>query len=219
MGKLKLLISLFMLILCINVVSAATIQGTIYDFSLEKMDNVVIEIDSQRYLSTDGTYMFTVEPGPYMLTATYVENSVTKLVSSDDVDVNGNMVFDIFLFPYFGDEDEMLNHTGLDFTYDTEEPAKSQWIYVGIIILLAVLLIANIFRNTLKKAKKVEHKEDLNSIVDIIKKHGGRTTQKEIRKEIPLSEAKVSLMIAELEHRGMVKKIKKGRGNIVIFEK
>ena len=59
---------------------------------------------------------------------------------------------------------------------------------------------------------------DINKIVDILKKEGGRATQKDIRKEAPLSEAKISLMIAELEHKGIIKKIKKGRGNIIVLE-
>jgi len=50
-----------------------------------------------------------------------------------------------------------------------------------------------------------------------LKKEGGRMTQKEIRKHINLSEAKISLVIAELEDSGKIKKIKKGRGNILIL--
>ena len=53
----------------------------------------------------------------------------------------------------------------------------------------------------------------------MIRKEGGRATQKDIRKQIPLSEAKISLMLAELEHKGVVEKIKKGRGNIIILKK
>ncbi|MBU2561116.1 MAG: hypothetical protein KKD17_02380 [Nanoarchaeota archaeon] len=60
---------------------------------------------------------------------------------------------------------------------------------------------------------------DLTRLVGIIKKEGGRTTQKELRKQIPLSEAKISLMISELEHRKIVQKVKKGRGNIIILKK
>ena len=56
-------------------------------------------------------------------------------------------------------------------------------------------------------------------IIKILIQEGGRTTQKGIRKQIPLSEAKISLMIAELEHKGIVDKIKKGRGNIIILKK
>ena len=42
---------------------------------------------------------------------------------------------------------------------------------------------------------------------------------KELRKEmLYLSEAKVSLIVTELEHKGLVEKIKKGRGNVLILK-
>src|SRR3989344_2647515 len=51
------------------------------------------------------------------------------------------------------------------------------------------------------------------------KKHDGRINQKELRKEmLYLSEAKVSLIVTELEHKGMIEKIKKGRGNVLILK-
>ncbi|MHC1584962.1 MAG: helix-turn-helix transcriptional regulator, partial [Candidatus Syntropharchaeia archaeon] len=34
---------------------------------------------------------------------------------------------------------------------------------------------------------------------------------------LSLSEAKISLMITDLENRGLVTKIKKGRGNVIIL--
>lgn len=60
---------------------------------------------------------------------------------------------------------------------------------------------------------------ELQLILDYLKKEGGRTTQKDLRKQFTSSEAKMSLMIAELEHRGVLEKIKKGRGNILILKK
>ena len=59
---------------------------------------------------------------------------------------------------------------------------------------------------------------DLQQLVDFLAKEGGRTTQKELRKQFPLSESKISLMLADLEQRGIVRKIKKGRGNVVVME-
>lgn len=58
-----------------------------------------------------------------------------------------------------------------------------------------------------------------DKIVEFIKNEDGRTTQKEIRKNFDLSEAKISLIISELESKGAIKKIKKGRGNIILLEK
>jgi uncharacterized membrane protein len=61
--------------------------------------------------------------------------------------------------------------------------------------------------------------EDLGEVIRIIEKNGGRITRLELRKALPYSEAKVSLMVSDLESRGIVKKIKKGRGNIIILYK
>jgi len=59
--------------------------------------------------------------------------------------------------------------------------------------------------------------EYYDKILVMLKEHK-RLTQKEIRKEIPLSEAKISLIISEMEHKGVVEKIKKGRGNIIVLK-
>jgi len=77
-----------------------------------------------------------------------------------------------------------------------------------------------LFVYIIKKPKipKKESGDYLDKILELIKKEG-RITQKEIRKQIPLSEAKISLIISELEAKGIVRKIKRGRGNIIILEK
>jgi uncharacterized membrane protein len=59
--------------------------------------------------------------------------------------------------------------------------------------------------------------DDLKEIIEILRNSHGRITQKELRMKLKCSEAKVSLMITDLEARGLVQKIKKGRGNIIIF--
>ena len=95
-----------------------------------------------------------------------------------------------------------------------------------LILILLILVVLFIFY--IKSKKKIPIKatngdryegNDLEDIIKIIKIEGGRTTQKHIRKQIPLSEAKISLMIDELEHKGIIEKIKKGRGNIIILKK
>jgi uncharacterized membrane protein len=69
------------------------------------------------------------------------------------------------------------------------------------------------------EGKKFENlPEDLQQIVDFIVAQEGRATQKEIRKHMPQSEAKVSLMLADLVQRAIVTKIKKGRGNIIVLK-
>lgn len=57
--------------------------------------------------------------------------------------------------------------------------------------------------------------DDLQKVFDVVKANGGRITQKDLRNRLKYSEAKISLMISDLEERGYVEKFKKGRGNIV----
>ncbi|MEK6973488.1 MAG: hypothetical protein AABW72_05640 [archaeon] len=73
--------------------------------------------------------------------------------------------------------------------------------------------------------KKSEKSEDLHlddsakEVLKVIKESGNRLTQRELRDKIPsMGEAKISLIIAELESHGLVKKIKKGRGNIIVLK-
>lgn len=70
----------------------------------------------------------------------------------------------------------------------------------------------------MKEEKDTDSDDYKQQLLDLIKKEGGRTTQKNIRREIPLSEAKISLLITELEHKGKVKRIKKGRGNVIVLQ-
>ena len=74
-------------------------------------------------------------------------------------------------------------------------------------------------KKSLKKENLIplvqETDNELNKMLCFIKKEK-RTTQKELRKMFPFSEAKISLMISDLESQGKIRKIKRGRGNIII---
>jgi uncharacterized membrane protein len=63
-----------------------------------------------------------------------------------------------------------------------------------------------------------EHGDKTYSLVLELIKKKKRLTQKEIRREVPMSEAKISLVLAELEDQGKIKKIRKGRGNIIVLK-
>lgn len=61
--------------------------------------------------------------------------------------------------------------------------------------------------------------QDCREVLGIIEKNGGRITQLDLRKALPYSEAKVSLIVSDLESRGILKKVKKGRGNVLIINR
>ena len=65
--------------------------------------------------------------------------------------------------------------------------------------------------------KKLPLSTDLNEVLDAIQSHRGRITQKDLRSRLEYSEVKVSLLLSELEKRGLIKKLKRGRENIVIL--
>jgi len=64
-----------------------------------------------------------------------------------------------------------------------------------------------------------EEKDPKDKIYEFIKQKGGRVTQREIRNNFPVSQATISLILTELENDGKLKKIKRGKGNIIILNK
>lgn len=207
---------------------AATLHGTVYDLSLEKVSDVVVEVDSapiQRVISTQGEYEFELQEGDYVISAKQIENELVVAIAEEKITVSaeGDYNLDLFLFPSFEEEESILEDTD---ALVEEDYFKTTNYLLIIVIVLLVLLIGLVlffhFRSKKKQATKsivVEGSDDLHKVLSIIKSQGGRTTQKEIRKNMPLSEAKVSLIIAELEDNGTIRKIKKGRGNIIILNK
>ncbi|MDQ1254131.1 MAG: hypothetical protein QG646_3351 [Euryarchaeota archaeon] len=63
--------------------------------------------------------------------------------------------------------------------------------------------------------RNVNLPEDLKDLLEMIRANGNRITQRELRKKSPYSESKVSLMLSDLEERGLIEKFKRGRGNII----
>ncbi|MHB8103746.1 MAG: helix-turn-helix transcriptional regulator [Methanosarcina sp.] len=70
---------------------------------------------------------------------------------------------------------------------------------------------------TLALKKKLLPSKDLQEVLEIIRSHEGRITQKDLRSWLNYSEVKVCLMLADLEKRKRIKKFKNGRENIVIL--
>ncbi len=242
--RLSILLSLLLLI---PLVSAATLKGSIYNEKLALSKDVLVEINTtpqQKFLAKTGTYSFELPPGKYALTAKSTQFTVTENVEIPSE--KGDYLLDLFLLPDFVEEDQLWKETQEDLPLDTENTITLSgpfskpvaWIIAGIIfaVLLGRIIYMrkkygslHLFRRKIKheSAKTLEqHKEELakepaelDKALSIIHKHGGRITQKELRKEmIYLSEAKVSLIVTELEHRAEVEKIKKGRGNVLILK-
>ena len=85
-------------------------------------------------------------------------------------------------------------------------------------MIALVIVFLGIIISIIPHYSKLMNTEEDHEILRFIKEKGGRVTQKDIRKRFPSSEAKISLLISELEHKGKLEKIKKGRGNIIILK-
>ncbi len=218
----KNLISIiFVLALITPIVSAATIHGTVYDFSLNKISKSIIEINTeptQKQITNNGNYEFTVNNGNYTITAKTIKN---ELITSENIIVNKEGDYNIDLIGFINVEEESIIINGSEITPEAnfEEESISN---IRLVILSIIIFIALFFAlHQIKKKSKEETTEELDlseKILNFIKKQEGRTTQKELRKQFPFSEAKISLILTELESKNRIEKIKKGRSNVIILK-
>jgi len=213
----KLLIIALAILFILPSVSAATIHGTIYDTGFDILEGVLITINTvpeQAIVSIDGEYTLEVDPGDYTIIFEYYEGTELIYSSEENISIidNGEYLRDVILLPAL-ENGEIIN---IEEIYGENERA---WWILGI-VMIAIALIYIYLKYFRKKETKTElDEDDAEKVKEFIKKSKGRTTQKEIRKNLAMSEAKASLIVTELEHKGIVTRIKKGRANVIILNK
>jgi uncharacterized membrane protein len=241
------LLALFFVAITINVTPAtfaqennATVHGTFYDlWTFTPLENIVIEVYSDSALrmqtiSADGTYSLSLSPGDYTIMGKHYYGSllVSDAQENATLQPNDNITLDLIMFPTF-EENELPENYDNTIAEEWGEAGTTWWPILGATLALVLLgaVAAFYYLKILPKKKlgmkKVEGApsvkvvglpDDLREVMDAITESGGRINQVELRQKLPYSEAKVSLMVADLENRGLVRKIKKGRGNIIILK-
>jgi uncharacterized membrane protein len=233
--KLTQLVVIF--IICINVASAAILHGAIYDMDFNTLNNVIVQVNTstpQRFVSKEGQYSFVLDLGSYQVTAVYELPNHVLLYASENISISseGYYVNDLFLRPTNPRDPNNLYYqvTGQS-TYGIATMNRirnwltSYWwapliTAAGFIILVILITRHRVYKKIEKKLEREGTTDKyLREVLTAIRKEGGRATQKDIRKKIPLSEAKISLLITELETKGVISKLKKGRGNIITLTK
>lgn len=210
---------LWVLLVLLPSVLGATIHGTVYDFGLNKLSNALVDVDTspkQMMVASDGTYSFSVPVGNYLLRAEYKDSDIVENVS---VSAEGDYVIDLILLPAV-DEVLLAETPEVPFVEDLvqDRPVTHWFLWVVVFVILGFLgykVSRKPVEKVVREVRGIAVPEELQKILEFIDKEGGRTTQKDIRKNFPFSEAKISLMIDELEAHGFIKRIKKGRGNII----
>lgn len=224
--------------------TTCTIGGVAYDYlTLEPLPDTIIEINTtppQTYVSKDGNYRLNVPEGSYHLTAKHYENNLLEYYTEENITVagGGDYTLDLIMLPAIEDEflfDEPDLSDFDDVLIEDESQENQIWLMVPAVIAFIVIITITGWYLLFARSKKIEEgtteamikseegdlrplPDDLLEIVEILKKHDGRMTQKELRKLLPHSESKISLMITDLENRGIVTRVKRGRGNVILLE-
>lgn len=98
--------------------STATISGGVYSWdTFELLENAVVEVNStpsQSMVAKYGVYSFKLEPGDYLITASYYQNSTLVYSSEEPIEVKGegSYVVDLLLFPVYSEELLTSENTG-----------------------------------------------------------------------------------------------------------
>ncbi len=186
---------------------AATITGNIYGPELERVA-AVIEVNTTppTRIVANGSYSLELPEGTYSLVARTLDGQYS---SEDTIRVSGNgsARFDIVAIPSMDIEHVPSIDPGID------DNGAAWPVLLGIPVAVAAAIAVAVVGRRRIRGDMDEH---AMKAVEILKGEG-RMLQKELRRRLGLSEAKVSMIVAELEHAGLIKKIKKGRGNVLVF--
>lgn len=237
----KLVILTLTILLLAPTVQAARVHGNIYSPELKLLKNAIVEVNStprQLIVAADGTYSFELLPGSYVIEAFYSNAELLYAKEEIRITAESSYVVDLILFEIPGLEELELNESEFALIEKLLEKPRMRTKIILIAAIAAIAAISGMIayriykqrklkkRQKLKKKKQRKEKrikeifspdETLNKVISLIKKEE-RITQKELRKRLNMSEAKASLLIADLEDRGLVRKIKRGRGNIIIYQ-
>jgi len=226
------------ILLIFSCLSATQIEGDVYSAdSLFPISGVVLKASgpaSVQVVLEEGNYSLELPPGEYEISAYYYDGDYLKYYFREDVYVEGEqMRYDLVLFSP-DDFEEVMEFV----SYEIEETPeaglvdeKTLQIIAGIILLLFFLfgfvLYYFIFNKSADEAvsgmkrlsrpsePRGELDEEEKRILDILSKSEGMNTQKELRGIMKCTDTKMSLLVSSLEARGHIKRIKRGRENIV----
>jgi uncharacterized membrane protein len=221
----KFFLFFFILFFLIPEVFSAQIQGQVYDFSLDLVENAIVEIDTvpkQRVVAKDGKYFFNVPEGDFVISARF-----DGISDKENISIYGDGLFylDLILIPDFDgdflDDLDLYFDESYDEFFEDDEKINEYFLsgkfFFFVFLFVFLIFIFFVFFVWKKRGKEDLLKSDEDALLEFLKKENGRALQKNIRKNFSCSEAKVSLLIDDMVSKGKIKKIKKGRGNIIVL--
>ncbi|MFH1785133.1 MAG: hypothetical protein ABH842_01775 [Candidatus Micrarchaeota archaeon] len=223
------LLVLFML--CLTLLHSTTISGKIYDAdNMKPLNNTIITVensDNNVVLQQvcDSPYNVEIETGNYTFRAYYFDNGSLKYYSDYNIQVNqNNMQLDLILMPYellslspgFNPPPAVNPSNTVNNSNPNDQTIVDYSLYIIVLAIVIVFTLAWFFlRKTPVTSLEPELDDDCIKVLKILGENEGRMVQKELREILKFSETKMSIIITELEVSGYIKKIKKGRGNVL----
>ena len=224
-------------VLLFSLLNATFLEGEVYSIdSLFPIEGVVLKASgptSVQMVLEEGSYSVELPPGEYEISAYYYVNGSLRYYFKEEVVVGGEkMQYDLVLFPpdEFEEVVPFVSYEIEDVPGDSVDDTVAQ-VIAGVIIILFFLvgfvLYYFVFNKESNKAvagmEEVKphssFRKELDSeekrVLEILKKSEGMSTQKELRGIMKCTDTKMSLLVSSLEARGLVKRIKRGRENIV----
>ena len=89
-----------LILLLVCSVNAATIKGAIYDSDLNLLKNAIVKINTfpeQQYIAKEGTYLFEVGEGSYILKATLKQNNILFSSYEQNITINDEGTYNLDL--------------------------------------------------------------------------------------------------------------------------
>lgn len=208
--------------------SSATLYGTVYDenFAPAQSQVTVNSTPAQVAISPNGSYAFELNPGSYHLQASSDNLAAEKYVHIVSA---GTYRIDLVLLPSDPPQDPDLSdlledEVGTDFPADAV-PQNGSLLWL---LILGLLVTAGAYawyvrtrptpveNPTKPSVVETPLTDAQKTVLNALDTFNGRASQKELRKALAAwSEARVSMELTELEDRGLIRKIKRGRGNII----
>ncbi len=186
---------------------AAFVYGDIYKaHTLEKINNTLVKIDgrfSYQLVIQKSNYSIDLPEGEYIIYAEHLDSSNVLFSAKEEVKIGtDNQRIDLALSP---------KGNTLDYVF------AAGLVIIGLFLLYNVAKKATLQKNdtVIRIPKKEGLDEDAKKVLQTLESFEGRTTQKELKDTLNFSDAKLSLILSELESLGKIKKFKRGRGNII----
>ncbi len=171
---------------------------------------VLLEGESLRFVFPEGMSVSEVSPKPDVTGAGFVEWSGRRVFSDGEPRI----------FLALSPASQLNPSRGPSLPLQGASHLLEPWIVAGLAITAGIISVGAIVlvRGKHKKASAYAS-DDVGTVLEVIRRHGGTVTQSTIVKESGLSKSTVSMILKVLEREGVVVRQKAGREKLVRLAK